>query len=136
MGIQLISNRLDNAWKIGCTNHSPTFSNGSESTWYAILPFIKHHQGIQSVLQKTWNKYYAQCIPNQWFCHYMSFNKIGKHTLLWFVPKVASNETKLWFPIFLIISNCHGIWILRVNNVSSWFNRFKSKVTCWTLLFF
>jgi hypothetical protein len=56
--------------------------------------------------------------------------------LLWFVPKVASNETKLWFPIFLIISNCHGIWILRVNNVSSWFNRFKSKVTCWTLLFF
>jgi hypothetical protein len=43
----------------------PTFSNGNESTWYAILPFVKHHQGIQNILQRTQNKYYAHRIPNQ-----------------------------------------------------------------------
>jgi hypothetical protein len=51
--------------KLGAQIILPTFSNGNESTWYAILPFIKHHQCIQSVLQKTWNKYYAHYIPNQ-----------------------------------------------------------------------
>jgi len=131
MGIQLISNCLDMLGKLGAQIILPTFSNGNESTWYAISPFIKHHQCIQSVLQKTWNKYYAHYIPNQWFCHYILFNKRGKRTLLWFVSKVALNETKLWSPIFLIISNCHGIWILRMNNVSSWFDRIKSKRICW-----
>ncbi len=133
LGIQLISNRLDNAWKLGCTNHSPNFFQSQWKHLVCHLPFVKHHQGIQSVLQRTWNKYYAHCIPNQWFRHYISFNKRGKLCSgLFRVSKVASNETKLWSPIFLIISNCHGIWILSVNNVSSWFDRFKSKGTCWT----
>ncbi len=131
LGIPLIGRHFHNAWKIGCRSFSLLFPMTLKATsmpFYHLSNTIKVYQG--HCKEHVTNIMF--CIHKQWSCHYTLFNGKERHTLLWFVPKVALNETKLWSPKFSIISNCHGVWIPNVNGMSYWFNRFKSKKACWT----